>query len=43
MLDFDIDEAKYRVEIKHELRRLGVPFEKTAPTEALERLLLAHN
>lgn len=41
MLDYDIEEAKYRVELKHELRRLDVPFENTAPTEHLERLLSA--
>lgn len=33
-------EVIYRLEIKHELRRLGVNYNKDAPTQELEDLLI---
>lgn len=37
-----IEEAKYRLGIKHELKRLGVPYDKAMDTEGLLALLHAH-
>lgn len=39
MLDFDLEEVRHRLAIKHELRRLGISYNKDAETKQLEALL----
>ncbi len=37
----EIEEARYRVSLKHQLKEAGVPYDPKADTEQLERLVEA--